>query len=138
MTVAPTAPKNWRGWNQERAGETRPHLPDRGLGEVCRRVGDVNVHAHRQRGDGSLVRSEPMMSIGPPISGTTGWTLMAGTSTMPADAATLRLHLTTDRPGTLWHDNVVVAEVASGTIAGFEHRRDLAPRGSRSGRCRPL
>jgi hypothetical protein len=121
MTVATTAPKTWRGWNQD-----VPVKPGRtyliAAWVKCTDVsGDVNVHAHRQRADGSLVSSEPMISIGPPISGTTGWTLMAGTSTMPADAATLRLHLTTDLPGTLWHDNVVVAEVTSGTIVGLEH-----------------
>ena len=129
MTVAKSAPKNWRGWNQ-----SVPVKPGRtyliAAWVKCADVpGDVNVHAHRHRADGSFVTSEPMMSIGPPISGTTGWTLMAGTSTMPADAASLQLHLTTDLPGTLWHDNVVVAEVAPGAIVGLEHRPGPAAQG---------
>ena len=79
----------------------------------CRDVrdGEVQVHAHRLRADGRLVKHEAMTSVGPAIRGTTDWTLMSGLMTMPPGTAALGLHLTTDRTGTVWHDAVMVTEV---------------------------
>jgi hypothetical protein len=54
---------------------------------------------------------------------------MSGLLTMPRDAATLSLHLTTNTAGTVWHDDVLVAEVAAGVEPRFEGRPVGAERG---------
>ena len=52
---------------------------------------------------------------------------MSGTLEMPADAATLQLHLTMDATGTVWHDGLLVAEVLSGRFVRLEGRPMTAP-----------
>jgi hypothetical protein len=91
--------------------------------------GEVRVHAHRHDAAGQLCKQEPMVSIGPSIRGTADWTLMSGLFTMPDDAATLRLHLTTESSGTVWHDNLLVAEVVPGTLVRLQQRPTPASNG---------
>ena len=55
------------------------------------------------------------MSIGPGITGTTGWTLMSGLLTMPRDAATFQIHLTMEQAGTVWHGGISLIEVLPAT-----------------------
>lgn len=128
LSVAPNASKQWRGWHQR--VPVRPgHTYLIAARVKCAGVSGapVHVHVHRERADGQLVASEPMTSIGPPISGDTGWTLMSGSTTMPADGATLRLHLTTEGVGTIWHDDLIVVEVAPAVVLGLEHRTVTPP-----------
>lgn len=123
LVVPATAKTEWRGWQQKvpvRPGHTYLVAAEVKCQDV--RTGAVQVHAHRLQADGQLCKQEPMVGCGPPISGTTGWTLMSNLFTMPQDAATLQLHLTMDQPGTVWHDSVLVAEVIPGTILGLEQR----------------
>ena len=123
MHVPATAPQGWRGWHQDvpvKPGRT--YLMTAWV--KCRDVagGEVRVHAHCHTAEGKLSKHNAMMGIGPGIQGTTDWTLMSGLLTMPSDAAVLQLHLTMQERGTLWHDNVVVAEVVRGELAGTEGR----------------
>ncbi len=123
MHVPPTAPQSWRGWRQ-----SVPVKPGRSYllnaWVKCEDVvgGEVRVHAHCHTAEGKLSQHNAMMGVGPGIRGTTDWTLMSGLLTMPSDAASLQLHLTMQERGTLWHDNVVVAEVVRGELAGMEGR----------------
>ncbi len=127
MRVPATAPSNWRGWQQ--GVPVRPGHTYLVSAEVkCEDVksGNVQVHLHRLQASGAMCQQEPMTSIGPPISGTTGWTRMSGLMTMPTDAATLQIHLTMNESGTVWHDNLFVAEVLPATLAGLEPRPDAS------------
>ena len=63
-----------------------------------------------------------MISVGPDLHGTTDWTLLSGRVVMPADAATLQVHLTMDATGTVWHDGLLVAECLPGIVARLEGR----------------
>ncbi|MHB8897447.1 MAG: glycoside hydrolase domain-containing protein [Thermoguttaceae bacterium] len=123
MDVPNDAPENWRGWHQAvpvRAGGTyllSAWLKCEGLGG-----GDLRVHVHLRKADGSLCRTSGMTSLSDGISGTTGWTLTSGLFTMPDDAAQFQIHLTMNAKGTVWHDGVSLAEVAPGHIARFECR----------------
>ncbi|NMC21425.1 MAG: hypothetical protein GYA33_13520, partial [Thermogutta sp.] len=112
MTIAPDAPKSWRGRQQE--------VPVRPGGTYllavwgrCRdlRDGDLRLHLHIHRADGTLSADSPMRGTGSGIQDTTDWTLLSGTFTMPADAARISLHLTTEGQGTLWHDGALAVEV---------------------------
>jgi hypothetical protein len=121
MRVPADAPAAWRGWHQ--SVEVRPGRTYLMAAWVkCEGVvqGEVRVHAHRHTADGSLSRHQPYASIGPSISGTADWTLMADQLTMPEDTVALRLHLTMQHVGVLWHDGVAVVEVVPGAIVRLE------------------
>ena len=123
MHVPATASHTWRGWHQ-----TVPVLAGRtylvAASVKCKDVqgGEVRVHFHLYGPDGKLSKHEPMQSIGPGISGTTDWTLMTGLLTVPEDAVEVQLHLTMQGAGTVWHDDLVLAEVTLGTIGRLEGR----------------
>ena len=61
-----------------------------------------------------------MASIGPSIRGTTDWTLLSGCSPCPRTRFRWAIHLTTNATGTVWHDGLLLAEVASAQVAGIE------------------
>ena len=113
----------WTGWRQD-----VPVQPDRtylfAAWLRCRDLqnGSLQLHAHFRNAAGGLCKTQQMTGAGPPISGTTDWTLMSGTFTMPEDIATFQLHLTMLATGTAWHDGVVLAEVAPGTMGQIEGR----------------
>lgn len=74
MHVSAGLPEAWRGWHQNvavRPGTT--YLLSAWL--RCQDVlqGEVRVHAHRRRADGSLSMYQPMTNIGPPITNSTDW-----------------------------------------------------------------
>lgn len=123
MTIGPDTPKGWRG--RQQAVTVRP-----GAAYLvaawgrCQdlRDGDLRVHLHIHRADGSFSADSPMRSTGSGIKDTTDWTLLAGTFTMPADAARMSVHLTTEGKGTLWHDGALVLEILPAATAAWEAR----------------
>lgn len=122
MTVGPEAPPAWRGWHQSvpvQPGKT--YLVAAWM--KCRDVaGEVRVHLHRYTAQGKHSQREPMTSIGPGLRGTRDWALQWGLVAMPADTVRLDLHLTMNTRGTVWHDEVVVAEVLPARLAATEGR----------------
>jgi len=121
MHVPRDVPNAWRGWRQGVPVEpSQTYLLSAWL--KCKDVdgGEVRVHAHRHTADGGLSIHEPFTGIGPGISTTTDWTLLSGTLTMPEDTVKLHLHLTMESSGTVWHDNVTMVEITSGTVVGLE------------------
>jgi len=128
MHVPPHVPNAWRGWRQSVTVEPgRTYLLSAWL--KCKDVqgGDVRVHAHRRTADGGLSKNEPYASIGPGITGTADWTLLSGRLTMPEDTVNLHLHLTIEQSGTVWHDNVTMTEIITGTVVGLEGKPSETP-----------
>lgn len=123
MQVPATAPQTWRGWHQTvRVVPGHTYLIAASV--KCQDVqgGEVRVHLHLYGADGKLSKHEPMQSIGPGISGSADWTVMTGLLTTPEDAAEVQFHLTMQGSGTVWHDNLVLAEVTLGTLGRLEGR----------------
>lgn len=124
MRVPASARKAWRGWQQN-----VPVYPGRSYWLSawvrCQDVadGEVRLHAHYLQADGKLSQQGGFASVGPGIAGTTDWTRLSGVLSVPADATTLQVHLTMDSSGTVWHDEVVVAEITAGDMLGIESRR---------------
>lgn len=115
--------KAWRGWTQSVA--VRPgavYLVAAWIRTQDLQEGDAQVHLHIRTAQGELSRDNPMRSTGSALKGTMDWTLVSGVFTMPEDAATLQLHLTTEGFGTLWYDGVLAVEVAVGRIVAMEGR----------------
>jgi len=109
MTVDKSVASTWRGWQQSvpvKAGHTYLY----GAWLACEELeGSALLHAHLRTARGH-VASGGFLSAGAGISGTTSWTPMFGTATVPADASQLQIHLTMDAHGTLKHDGVFLAE----------------------------
>jgi len=123
MHVRRDAAGSWRGWHQRVPVEPgRTYLLAAWLKCEGIRDGGVRVHAHCHGADGRLISHGAFVSVGQDISGTTDWTLMSGRVTMPEGTATLQLHLTMDKAGTLWHDGVLLAEVVPHQVVALEGR----------------
>ncbi len=116
---------NWYGWRQRVAVQPgKTYLVAAWV--KCQDVqqGEVRVHLHRRTRTGELSKSNPMTSIGPGLRGSQDWTLLAGVLTIPDDTEILEIHLTTNAPGILWHDGVLVVEAIEGVLVGLEARPD--------------
>lgn len=122
MYVPHEARKNWRGWHQKVSVQPgRTYLLAAWV--KCEDLhGNVRLHAHCHDAAGKLCKTDAMISIGPDLNGTADWTLLSGRVVMPADAASLQVHLTMDATGTVWHDGVLVAECLPGIVARLEGR----------------
>jgi len=109
MTVPPTAKESWRGWYQ--SIPVKPgHTYLFGAWLACEALdGTVNLNAHLRTDKGGLATGG-FLGAGSPISGTTPWTPMFGTVTLPPDATQFQMHLTMNDRGTLKHDGVFLAE----------------------------
>ncbi|MGC8642019.1 MAG: glycoside hydrolase domain-containing protein [Isosphaeraceae bacterium] len=125
MHVPATTPASWRGWRQD--VPVRPGRTYLVAAEIkCQGVnsGEARIHIHFLQSGGDLCHQDAMTSVGPGVRETTDWTLVSGILTAPADAATLQLHLTMERSGTVWHDSVLVSEVSNASVIRFLHRPD--------------
>ncbi len=110
----------WTGWRQD-----VPVEPGRSyLFAAWLRTEDirdrVQIHAHYRNADGGLCATKQHTGAGPALSGTNDWTLLSGIFEMPPDIATFQLHLTMNTTGTVWHDGVLLAEVAPGHVGAIE------------------
>jgi len=112
IRVPAAAGNRWVGWHQSvpvRSGCTYVYASFIRCEGI--KGGAVALHAHCLTAEGKMCATGAYQSVGQGLEGTCGWTLLAGTLTMPPDCATLGLHLTMNTSGTLWHDGVVLAEV---------------------------
>jgi hypothetical protein len=126
MRIPHTSKPAWTGWRQE-----VPVKPDRSYLFAawirCEDLqGGVQLHAHLRTDTGALVRRNGMVGAGPAISGTTGWTLLAGTFRTPEDCRIFQMHLTMLATGTVWHDGVLLIEVADAEVLPLQSRTPVA------------
>ncbi len=103
----------WTGWRQDVVVQpNRTYLLAAWL--RCENLdGGLQLHVHLRKENGDLVGQNAMTGAGPAISGTTGWTLMAGIFRTPEECRRFQIHLTMLANGTAWHDGVLLLEVAS-------------------------
>ena len=123
MQVTPNAPSGWRGWRQNvpvKPGHT--YLLSAWV--KCEGVdtGEIHVHLHRRTAQGELSKYQPMTSLSQAIKGTTDWTQISELMTMPEDTTQLEIHLTSNAAGTVWHDDILAAEVTPARIIQWEGR----------------
>ncbi len=120
--VPHTSRPAWTGWRQD-----VPVKPGRSyLFAAWLRSDDLRggaqLHAHLRTKTGDLVQHNAMVSAGPAISGTTGWTLLSGTFRTPDDCSVFQMHLTMLATGTIWHDGVLLAEVGEAETLAMQTR----------------
>jgi acetone carboxylase gamma subunit len=123
-------PLAWTGWRQDvpvAPGKTYLYA----AWVKCRDIedGSVRIHAHYRNAAGELCQTKQYTSTGDDLTGTRDWTPMYGLFTMPPDIATFQLHLTMLASGTVWHDGVVLAEVAQAETGRLESRPEAAVEG---------
>lgn len=127
LHVPQRAPAAWRGWRQR--VPVQPGHTYLLTGWVrCQNIedGDVRIHVHLLDADGKLVRNNPYASVSQSIQGSTEWTLLSGQFVLPDDAAQFEIHLTMHGHGTVWHDDIMLAEVHPGRL-GRMTCRSLLP-----------
>ncbi len=120
IDVIDEAARRWPGWRQ--TVDVKPNRTYLISGWMkCREVNDgkVQFHFHLHQQDGSHCTQRAFNSAGPAIEGNTEWTQMSTLVTTPADAARLTLNLTTNTSGTIWHDQIVVADVTQAAVVAF-------------------
>lgn len=130
MHIPADAAGSWTGWRQ--------HVPVKPMRSYIYAAwvrtqdvaGSVRLHAHYRNAAGELCKTKQYTGTGESLTGTNDWTLLAGLFDMPPDIATFQLHLTMNTSGTVWHDGVLLAEVAVGHVGAMEtqpSRRVTAP-----------
>ncbi len=122
MRIPHASKPAWTGWRQDVAVKPgRVYLFAAWL--RCEDLrGSAQLHVHLRTETGELVKENPMQGVGPAISGTTGWTLVAGTFRTPGDCRMFQMHLTMLATGTLWHDGVLLVEVGEAEALALEAR----------------
>jgi hypothetical protein len=126
MDVPKGAPASWPGWHQ--VVPVKPNSSYFYAASLkCENLdGATTIYAHIHNAEGKLVQSNGMTGGDTTVSGTQDWTRVRCFFRTPGDAASVELHLTTNCRGTLWHDDVVFAEMVMGTTGGLESRRPAA------------
>ncbi len=115
-TIVPaTEGGNWYGWRQTIAVTPGSTYFFGGWmsTENCKASGQLHAHIHPQKGSTATTK---FLSAGHNISGTTGWTPMCSSVTIPYDYNTFSLHLTANTTGTMRHDGFFMAECLSCAI----------------------
>ena len=120
LEVPEGIPRGWRGFRQSVPIEGGRSYYVAGYVRTEGVQGQVRIHIHLRRADGTLTGLGAMTAVGPPIAGTQGWTLLSGIVPTSPDTAFLEIHLTTDCPGKVFYDGIVVAEVVQGWIVSLE------------------
>jgi hypothetical protein len=121
LSVGQDDPLGWVGWKQE-----APVKPNTSYFYGCyvkteNIQGQVRLHAHFRDADGKLSKEGGYFSTSSSLQGTSDWTLLSSMRRTPADTASVELLLTMDTRGTVWHDGVILCEVAEASTGQIEY-----------------
>lgn len=120
IEIPATSKKAWTGWRQEVPVQPgRTYLYSAWV-KCANLDGGLQLHVHLLNAQHELCKTGAYTGAGPAITGTTGWTLISGTFTMPADCAYFQAHLTMLATGTAWHDGAILTEIAEGEAGSLE------------------
>ncbi|MCX7599868.1 MAG: hypothetical protein N2512_13515, partial [Armatimonadetes bacterium] len=118
----------WAGWTQRVPVEPNKAYTLSGYIKCQDMDGETVIYGHLLREDGSLCEQWGL-ATGPGVSGDRDWTYTSVIFTTPPDCAILEVHLTTNCHGTIWHDAIMVAEMADaagqGVVGDLEARKPL-------------
>ena len=114
----------WPGWIQEVPVEPGQNCFFSGWVKLDDVRGSVKIHAHLRDSSGQLVGNNPTLSIGPELSGTTGWTQLSGSFSIPSGATIFQIHLTMNATGTLSHDGIVLLDGLTYPVQGPVESRE--------------
>ena len=128
LVIPPKAPLGWSGWHQDiPVKPSTTYLYAATL--RCKGMdGSVQIHGHFHKADDSHSDVTKFFGVGPGITGTQGWTLLLGTVATPPDCAYVKLHLTVNAHGTVWHDDIFFGEATGAVVGATQPRRPLRNR----------
>jgi len=128
LIIPPKAPLAWSGWHQD--VQVKPNTTYLYAATLrCKDVdGRVQLHGHYHKADGTHSDVTMFFGIGPGIAETQDWTLILGTVTTPPDCTLVKLHLTVNAHGTVWHDDVFFGEASAAVVGATQPRRALSDR----------
>ena len=132
LEVPPGVAVAWPGWHQE-----IPVRPDTTYFYAGRLKsenveGEARLHAHLHNAAGQMVSSGGYVSTSPAVSGTTDWTRSSTFFRTPPDTASIELHLTMNTHGTVWHDDIILAEATAADVGPLESPPARQPGGTLS------
>ncbi|MFC1717700.1 glycoside hydrolase domain-containing protein [Candidatus Poribacteria bacterium] len=127
LDVGANDPLGWVGWRQE-----VPVKPDTSYLYGChvrteKIDAPIKLHAHFHDASGDLSKESGFFSTSSSLQGTSDWTLLSSIMRTPADTASVELHLTMNTRGTVWHDGVVLCEVAEASSGYVEYMDSKDP-----------
>lgn len=89
----------------------------------------ARLHGHWHNAKRQLSAEGPFFSTIPEVVGGQGWIQTVAFVESPSDAAFVELHLTTDAPGTYWHDGIFFGEVYLAVVGELEQQNLTLPKG---------
>lgn len=114
--------KNWPGYRQDIAIEGgRAYLVSAWL-RSRNMPGGARIHIHYHDENQQLCEPQGMTSFDQGVHGDSDWTNRSQIFTAPKDAVKMILHLTSNQPGTLWHDNIAVFDSLRAEFFKLENR----------------
>lgn len=120
--LAPETAGQWFGWRQGiiplQPGAT--YLYAGWIKTQNVRTGGATLHGHFYGPDGQLIKEQPFISTVGHATGDSGWKLLQTVTRAPDTAAGVTLHLTSNVPGTVWHDGILLCRTIEATIGTIE------------------
>lgn len=126
LEVSPELKGQWVGWRFRTSVKPNQLHFYCGFVKVEGEQARARLHGHWLNDKQKLCDESPFFGTSPEATPGQGWLQTAAFVESPADAAFVELHLTTDTPGTFWHDGIFFGEVYTAVVGDLE-RREAAP-----------
>lgn len=130
LEIAPELQGQWLGWRLEVPAKPLQAYFYCGFLKVEGSPLPVRLHGHWHDAQHQLTKHAPFFSTNPAVAAGQGWGQTLALVESPPDTDHVQLHLTTNTPGTFWHDGIFFGEVHR-AVVGEQERLSAPPGGAR-------
>lgn len=138
LDVAPELKGEWVGWRLSTSVKPNQIYFYSGYLKAEGDQGRARLHGHWHNAQHQLTSEAPFFSTSPEVAGGQGWAQTHAFVKSPFDAAFVEFHLTTNTPGTFWHDGIFFGEVYTAIVGSLERYDALAAKGLQVWAINPL
>jgi len=129
LEVEPELKGQWVGWRLSIAAKPNQLYFYCGFVKAEGDQARVRLHGHWHNAKRQLCEESPFFATVPEVTGGQGWVQTAALVESPPDAAFVEFHLTTNTPGTFWHDGIFFGEVYPAVVGEMERREPATAKG---------
>jgi hypothetical protein len=129
LEVEPELKGQWVGWRLSTAVKPNQLYFYCGFVKAEGDQARVRLHGHWHNAKRQLCEESPFFATVPEVTGGQGWVQTAALVESPPDAAFVEFHLTTNTPGTFWHDGIFFGEVYPAVVGEMERREPATAKG---------
>ncbi len=129
LEVAPELKGQWVGWRFSTAVKPNQLYFYCGFIKAEGDQARARLHGHWHNAKRQLSAENPFFSTIPEAVGGQDWIQTLAFVESPSDAAFVELHLTTNTPGTFWHDGIFFGEVYTAVVGNLERRQPVETKG---------